>query len=302
LGEQSGRGPEGIGGRPDESRDAVRFAIGIPVMQEYADARLLVDLALSAEEAGWDGCFLWDHLLYGEGDPAADAWTVISAIAASTRRIRLGVLITSLARRRPWKVARETATLDRLSGGRLIFGAGLGSRDDEFTRFGEDGDARVRGEKVDEGLEIIAGLWRGEPFGYEGRHYRVDSTVFVPVPVQTPRIPVWIGGRWPHRRPFERAARWDGVFPVTPAGTPHTEALSPDDLRRAVSFTLGVRGDRAGPFDVVMEGTTSEGGSRGAAVVAPYADVGLTWWIEKLGWFRGTVDEMRARVKAGPPR
>jgi alkanesulfonate monooxygenase SsuD/methylene tetrahydromethanopterin reductase-like flavin-dependent oxidoreductase (luciferase family) len=280
----------------------LRFAIGVPVMREYSDPRFLVELAVAAEDAGWDGCFLWDHLLYGDNDPVADAWTVLAAIAARTERIRLGLLITSVARRRPWKVARETATLDRLSGGRLVFGAGLGSLADEFTRFGEDGDDRVRGEKVDEGLEIIDGLWRGEPFGFEGRHYRVEPTVFVPPPLQTPRIPIWIGGRWPHRRPFERAARWDGVFPATPVGTPHTDMMSPEALRQVVAFTLGVRRESAGAFDVVMEGNTADGGRRGADMVAPYAEAGLTWWIEKLGWFRGPIHDMRARVRAGPPR
>jgi alkanesulfonate monooxygenase SsuD/methylene tetrahydromethanopterin reductase-like flavin-dependent oxidoreductase (luciferase family) len=280
----------------------LRFAIGVPVMREYSDPRLLLDLAVAAEDAGWDGCFLWDHLLYGENDPVADGWTVLAAIAAKTERIRLGLLITSLSRRRPWKVAREAVTLDHLSGGRLVFGAGLGSRADEFTRFGEDGEDRIRAEKVDEGLEIIDGLWGGEPFGYEGRHYRVEPTVFVPPPLQTPRIPIWIAGRWPRRRPFERAARWDGMFPVTPPGTPHTGMLSPEDLRQAIAFTLNARSEGAGPFDVVIEGNTAEGGSRAAETVAPYADAGLTWWIEKLGWFRGSIDDVRARVHAGPPR
>lgn len=280
----------------------VRFAIGVPVMRDYADPKRLLDLALAAEAAGWDGCFLWDHLLYGDDEPAADAWTVAAAIAARTDRIRIGVLITSLARRRPWKVARETATLDLLSGGRLIFGAGLGSMADEFTRFGEDDAGRVRGEKVDEGLEIVAGLWRGEPFGFEGRHYRVEPSTFVPTPLQSPRIPIWVGGRWPNRRPFERAARWDGMFPARPVGTSHTEMMSPDELRQAVVFTLGARIDGAGPFDVVMEGITDTGGASGADVVAPYVEVGLTWWIEKLGWFRGSTADVRARVGAGPPR
>jgi len=280
----------------------VRFAIGVPVMREYSDPNLLVDLAVTAERSGWDGCFLWDHMLYGQDDPAADAWTAAAAIAAVTSTVRLGLMVTVLARRRPWKVARETVTLDRLSGGRLVFGVGLGSQAAEYTNFGEDATDRVRAARLDEGLEIITGLWSGERFGFQGTQYRVEPTLFLPTPLQTPRIPIWVGGRWPNRPPFERAARWDGVFPVPPPGTPHTEAISPASFAEAVEYTKGLRGDRPGRFDVIMEGHTTEGGSRGARVVAPYRDAGLTWWLEKLGWFRGTVDDVRRRVQAGPPR
>jgi len=193
----------------------MRFAVGVPTVREYGDPPLLLELATSAERAGWDGVFLWDHLVYRPGDPVADPWTTLAAIAAATSTIRLGVCMTILARRRPWKVARETATLDVLSGGRLVFGVSLGSLgQEEFEAFGEDPDPRVRAERLDEGLEIVSGLWSGEPFSFRGRHYRVDQTVFRPTPVQAPRIPVWVAGQWPNRRPFRRAARWDGVFPT----------------------------------------------------------------------------------------
>src|SRR5206468_8752842 len=165
----------------------VRYAIGVPTVKDYADPRLLVELAAAAEDAGWDGFFLWDHLLYHDQDPVADPWTTTAAIAATTRRVQLGVMVTALARRRPWKVARETATLDRLTGGRLIFGVGLGSIPEEYSAFGEDPDDRVRAERVDEGLDILTGLWTGERFEYRGRHYRVDATVFTPTPLQAPR-------------------------------------------------------------------------------------------------------------------
>jgi hypothetical protein len=279
----------------------MRFAVGIPTVREYGDPRLLMDLAVSAERVGWDGVFLWDHLVYGPGDPVADPWTTVAAVAAVTSRIRLGVCMTILARRRPWKVARETAALDVISGGRLVFGVSLGSLgDEEFEAFGEDPDPRVRADRLDEGLEIVTGLWSGEPFAFRGTHYRVDRTEFVPRPVQRPRIPVWVAGQWPHRRPFRRAARWDGVFP-THRDVGFNDLIPLDELRAIVGYTLEHRPAQAGPLDVIMEGTTPADATRAAEVVAPYGDAGLTWWVERVGWFRGPIEEMRARVEAGPP-
>jgi alkanesulfonate monooxygenase SsuD/methylene tetrahydromethanopterin reductase-like flavin-dependent oxidoreductase (luciferase family) len=284
-------------------RLAMRFAVGIPTVREYGDPSLLLDLAVAAEGSGWDGVFLWDHLVYRRGDPVADSWTTLAAIAASTSTIRLGVCMTILARRRPWKVARETATLDVLSGGRLVFGVSLGSLGhEEFEAFGEDPDPRVRAERLDEGLEIMTGLWSGEPFAFRGQHYRVDETVFAPRPVQRPRIPVWVAGQWPNRRPFRRAARWDGVFP-THRDVGFNDLIPVHELRAIVAYTLDHRTAGSGAsFDVIMEGTTPTDPKLGAAVVAPYEDTGLTWWVERVGWFRGPVEEMRKRIVAGPPR
>jgi alkanesulfonate monooxygenase SsuD/methylene tetrahydromethanopterin reductase-like flavin-dependent oxidoreductase (luciferase family) len=281
---------------------AMRFAIGIPTVREYGDPGLLVELGRSAEEAGWDGVFLWDHLVYGWGDAVADPWTTLAVLAARTERIRLGVCMTVLARRRPAKVARETATLDVLSGGRTVFGASLGSLgQEEFAAFGEDPDPRVRAEKVDEALDVIAGLWSGGPFSYRGRHNVVEETVFLPRPVQRPRIPIWIGGRWPSRRPFQRAARWDGVFP-THRDVGFNDLMPIAELRRIVDYTRSLRDDPGLPLDVIVEGTSPADAEAAADVVAPYEDAGLTWWVERTGWFRGPVDEMRARVEAGPPK
>ena len=178
----------------DRDDRRLRFAVGAPNVREYGDPRLLVELGRAAEASGWDGFFVWDHLAYREpGAPVADPWVAIGALAASTERLRLGVLVCGLARRRPWKVARETASLDVLSNGRLVFGAGLGSlAEEEFERFGEEPDARVRAAKLDEGLEIVTGLWSGEPFEHRGEQFTVRETCFRPPPVQRPRIPVWI--------------------------------------------------------------------------------------------------------------
>jgi alkanesulfonate monooxygenase SsuD/methylene tetrahydromethanopterin reductase-like flavin-dependent oxidoreductase (luciferase family) len=280
----------------------VRYAIGLPNVKEYADPKLLVTLSVEAEASGWDGVFVWDHLLYREESNAVvDPWTSVAAIAEATDMVRLGVMVTALARRRPWTVAREAVTVDVLSDGRLTFGAGLGSLRDEFRLFGEESDERVRATKLDEALDIVVGLWSGESFAYEGNHYKVNPVRFVPTPVQSPRIPVWIAGRWPNRRPFRRAARWDGIF-ATHDEIAHNQTMSTAQLEEIVAYTRSHRSDTDGNFDVVIEGLTIGSDHRKEAeLVADYAAVGLTWWVEKLGWFRGSVEEARERIRRGPP-
>lgn len=283
---------------------AVRCAVGLPNVGEYGDPRLLVELAQAAEAAGWDGAFVWDHVAYREdGWPVADPYVTVAAIAARTERIRLGVLVSAVARRRPSKLARELASLDVLSEGRLVVGAGLGSQgEQEFAAFGEDPDPKVRARKLDEGLAIVDGLWRGEPFAFAGEHLRADARqAFLPRPVQRPRPPVWIAGRWPAKPGFRRAARWDGAFP-TFADLPRDATPEPAQLAEVLAFVREQRAaagiDAAVPYDLVVEGL-SDGPD--AARLTAYADAGLTWWIEKLGWFRGPLDQMRERIAAGPP-
>ena len=226
----------------------------------------------------------------------------------NTESIRLGALVTPLPRRRPWKFARETASLDRLSRGRLTVGVGIGSRGGhelEWDAFGEESDLSRRGAMLDEGLTILNGLWTGEPFSFQGEHYRVKEARFAPAPLQSPRIPVWVAGYWPNEAPFRRAAGWDGVFPL------FLEGRGLDGLREVVRFISERRGSTA-PFDVVYLGPTSPGDdpARGAEVVAPYAEAGATWWLERLtpdqfgaDW-RGDwpFEAMRGRVMQGPPR
>ncbi|MFE4520453.1 LLM class flavin-dependent oxidoreductase [Kitasatospora sp. NPDC056783] len=281
----------------------LRYAVGLPNRREYADPRLLRELGVLAERSGWDGFFLWDGQVAEDPDEhVTDSWTTLAAIAADTERLRLGVMVNVLALKRPAEVARATVALDLLSGGRLVFGAGLGSSASEFRALGQDPDPRVRAEKLDEALQILDGLWAGRPFTFHGRWFTVTDLTFQPVSPQRPRIPVWIAGTWPSRRPMRRAARWDGVFP-TRAGVGHTEMMPPADLDAVVSYVRAQQTVRNGPFDVVMEGRTS--GVRrdtDAMVVAPYRAAGLTWWVEKLGWFRGPVELVRARIGSGPPR
>ena len=193
----------------------MRFAVGIPNLGDYADPRVLADLAALAEGAGWDAVFCWDHLSR-KGEAATDPQVALAAMALATERVLLGAMVTPLARRRPAKVARETVALDRLSGGRLILGVGLGAHDDEeFAAFGDETDRVVRGQLLDEALDVVTALWTGEPVDHAGPHFRARTAAgFRPTPVQRPRIPIWVAGTWPARPAFRRAARYDGVFPT----------------------------------------------------------------------------------------
>ncbi len=179
------------------------------------DPREAADLAAAAERAGWDGVFTWDGVAIGSVD-TYDPWVVMAAMAMTTQRVRLGAIVTPPARRRPWKLARETMTVDRLSNGRLVLPVGLGALDDgAFGNVGEPTEARVRAERLDESLAILEGLWSGRPFAFEGRHYRFGEMTFLPTPVQQPRIPIWVIGAWPSERSMRRALRFDGIHPQT---------------------------------------------------------------------------------------
>lgn len=280
------------------------YGVHVQNSGEFGDPRLLAEMARDAERSGWDGFFIWDHIAYalGETAPVVDPVVTLAAIAASTQQIRLGALVTPLARRRPWKVARETVSLDILSTGRLVLGAGLGEPvDEEFARFGEESDARERAGKLDESLAIVSGLWTGEPFSYVGAHYRVEEVTFLPPPVQSPRIPVWIAGEWPNKPPFRRAARWDGVFP-SKRGVMVDEMMTPGDLDEIVSF---VREERVtdDSFAVALGGyTPAHDRNQAVAIVEPYVAVGLNWWLEGINSLKVSLRDARERVHEGPPK
>ncbi len=277
-----------------------RFGLFFPNFGPFGDPDVLMMLASEAERSGWGGFFIWDHILFEAEDPqnVVDPWVALAGVAMATQTIRLGALITPLARRRPWKVARETATLDRLSSGRLIFAAGLGFPPyAEFELFGENADNPLRAEKLDEGLEIVAGLWSGEEFSFSGNQYEIGRTRFLPTPKQQPRPPIWIAGWWPRKAPFRRAARWDGVFPELKEGA----VPSPQDLREIIAYVQQHR-TREDAFDVVMNGYTSEDTGEASSTVAPYIAEGLTWWLERIDPTRlFSVEEARQRIVAGPP-
>jgi probable F420-dependent oxidoreductase len=278
----------------------MKLGLSIANIGSYSEPSSVVSLARDAEEAGWDGVFLWDHM-HGDANftgRMCDPWVTLAAVASATERVRIGTMITPVARRRPWKLARETVTLDRLSGGRLTLGVGLGYPPDEFTLFGEDGDDRVRARKLDEGLEVLTGLWSGEKFSYDGEHYRIEDVQFVPRPVQLPRIPIWVAGMLPYRAPWRRAARYDGVFPIKGGGV---EPMTVDEVRGVVADVRAHRVDGT-PFEVVLSGEAERDGSqRNGPSVAEYAAAGATWWLTSITDWWGDVDVMRKRVQAGPP-
>ena len=248
----------------------MKRAIDVAPFGELADPRVLADLGAAAQERGWDGFFVWDHVRYRAPVRAvADPWVALAAVACATSSVRIGPMVTPVSRRRVHKLARETVTLDLLSSGRLTFGVGLGSvRNNEFEPFGEVVDPRERARLLDQGLDDLARYWAGE---------------FEPVPVQQPRIPVWVAAEWPHRRPVRRALRWDGVFPV--------ELPGPGALAELVG-EIGQSRPAADPFDVVV-------GVAPDADPGPWEQAGATWTVTDFG-FQPTLAQVRAVIDAGP--
>jgi alkanesulfonate monooxygenase SsuD/methylene tetrahydromethanopterin reductase-like flavin-dependent oxidoreductase (luciferase family) len=271
----------------------MRFAVNAP---PFAEPAALVDLGVEAEGAGWDAFLLWDHMVLDRnGVPIVDPWVTLGAVAARTDRIRLGTCVTPLARRRPQKVARETATLDRLSAGRLVLGVGLGHPAEEYTTFGENGDPHAIAARTDESLAVLVGLWSGEPFEHDGDCFHVERVRFLPTPVQQPRPPVWIACALPSRRAIVRAARWDGVVPIK-VGSRGIEFLDPDDID-SIATEIRQRRGSLDNFDIVVNP-----GPPPTASVASFEAAGATWWITSMDEFPGWFDELRRIVAAGPPR
>jgi alkanesulfonate monooxygenase SsuD/methylene tetrahydromethanopterin reductase-like flavin-dependent oxidoreductase (luciferase family) len=257
------------------------------------DPRTAADLAADAEAAGWDGVFYWDGIALGEMD-TYDPWIVMAAMAMRTERVTLGSIVTPPSRRRPWKLARETMTLDRLSGGRLVLPVGLGALDDgAFGNVGEPTAARTRAELLDESLEILEGLWSGEPYAHAGRHYQFGPMTFRPTPVQQPRIPIWVVGAWPNERSMRRALRYDGVI---------AQVEGADGIAEIAGYVaperLATGQDR--PFQIVAQGRTPPDPRRATKIVRPFAMAGATWWID-ADWGSATVESVRTRIQAGPP-
>ena len=271
----------------------MRFALYIPPFDELADPALVARLSAEAEEAGWDGVFIWDHVRWREPVlGVADPQITLAAIASATERIRLGPMVTPLARRRPVKVARETATLDRLSDGRLTLGVGLGSDrfGQEYSITGEELDDRRRARMLDEALEILQAAWSGAVVEHRGDHYTVDAMRFLPRPVQRPGVPIWAAGFYGNARPLHRAIRYQGFFPV---GLEHPDQLAEvvaelDRLRREAGT------DASGAFDVAVE---LEPGSD----PAPFAAAGATWGLVAFPWDPVSVDQVRGVIRHGPP-
>jgi alkanesulfonate monooxygenase SsuD/methylene tetrahydromethanopterin reductase-like flavin-dependent oxidoreductase (luciferase family) len=267
----------------------------------FGDAREVAEAARAAEGAGWDAIFVWEPVW------GIDAWVCLTAAAMVTERIRLGTMLTPIARMRPWKLASETATLDNLSGGRVIVAVGLGAPDTGYAAFGEVTDRRERAERTDEGLAILTGLWAGQPFSFSGRHYTITPSDFSPPPppVQRPRIPIWVVGAWPREQSMARALRYDGLLPSAFDADGKARQATPDELREMAAYAAERR-DPGAPFDIIVEGETpGDDRAAGAAQVAPWAAAGATWWTETM-W--GAPREgsgmaaVRRRIDQGPPR
>ncbi len=254
-----------------------------------------IEQARAAEAAGWDGVFTWDGIHVGDQMEVHDPWVLMSAFAMATERVRIGAMIQPLARRRPWKVAREAVTLDHVSHGRFVLCVGLGAPDDSgFGRVGEPTDRRTRAERLDETLAILEGLWSGEPFGFEGEHYRFRPMRFVPTPVQRPRIPVWAVGAWPAERSMTRVARYDGLLPNVLGGGMYDPAL----IGQMRDWIVEHRGSADG-FDIVLEGPLDPGDEDD--IMRAFEAAGATWWIHS-DWEASDPGALARRIEAGPPR
>ena len=277
----------------------MRFGFVIP----GGSAGEIVRLASEAERAGWDGVFYYDDVYTDPKTEMSAAWPVMAAMAATTKAIRIGSLLTAVGRRRPWELARESVTVDRLSGGRLILPTGLGwAGDGAYTKAGMPSERKVRAEMLDEGLEILDGLWSGKPFRYNGKHNQMKTMTFVPGPLQRPRIPIWVVGAWGRPKSMRRVLKYDGLIPVIKKPDGSHQEISPADIsemRRYVMENRAVKGSMRKDFDIIKDGKTP--GSHGDAkrIVGPFADAGATWWIETM-WGRSG-RRVRDRVRAGPP-
>jgi alkanesulfonate monooxygenase SsuD/methylene tetrahydromethanopterin reductase-like flavin-dependent oxidoreductase (luciferase family) len=272
----------------------MRYALDMINAGDYADPRTALRLAESAEANGWGGFFMWDHLSFVWNGPSGDPWVTLAAVAARTERLVVGTAVTPVARRRPQVLAHHLVALDHLSGGRVVFGVGLGGVPDEFSLFGDPADAKQRAAMLDEGLAVITQLWLGEKVEHHGAHYTVDGVVFQPRPVQQPRIPIWVGGE--SQPALRRAARWDGWIIGMHDGEGKL-VKTPDQLAKDVA-ALKAQRTLSTPFDVAIIGnsTPSDG-----ALLREFAAAGATWWLEHIHGMRGSFDQMLARVAAGPP-
>lgn len=277
----------------------MKYGIYLSNFGKDISARSLANLAEEAERVGWDGFFLWDQILGSKSNrlPMVDPWVALTAMAMKTEQIRLGTTVTPLARRRPWKLARETVTLDHLSEGRLTICVGLGDPPDaEFSHFGEEADPRIRAKKLDEGLEILTGLWSGQTFEFRGEHFSIEKTVFRPPVYQSPRIPIWVGGFWPNKAPFRRAAHWDGAFPLKSGSK-----MTGKDLQEIRAYIEQHR-ESTGHFDLVMMGySPGDDHGKAAKILRPYIAAGLTWWLESLFREKNSYSDMLSRIRQGPP-
>jgi alkanesulfonate monooxygenase SsuD/methylene tetrahydromethanopterin reductase-like flavin-dependent oxidoreductase (luciferase family) len=270
----------------------MRYGFIIPDLQD-ASIAAIAELAHEAEQSGWDGVFFWD------ADWHISPWVAIAAMALATRQARLGAILHPLAWRQPWLFARDSASLDQLSQGRLTISIGMGAVETQDfargrTRFGSPVDRAVRAQLIDEGLDIVNGLWSGKPFSYHSQHYDFDAFQLQVTPVQQPRIPIWAVGMWGKPKSMARVARCDGML---------VSAASPIAEIQAIQAFIAEQRSLSTPFELVMEADTRNDTPDVARSKANnWAEQGIAWWVESM-WSPGiTIAMARERISMGPPR
>lgn len=285
----------------------MKHALHAPNFGTFGGIKQLVAFAKEADEHGWDGFFLWDHLRTIDlpaTDPFVDPWIAMTAMASVSKTLKLGALVTPLSRRRPWKVARESVTLDHFSDGRLVLGAGIGGDFyREFSGFGEEVGNRLHADKLDEALQMLVELWSGEETSFQGEHYHLSQIQFHPTPVQQPRIPIWLAGVWPGTKPFQRAAKWDGIFPIYRG----KGEFPPDEVAKMLSYIREFRTSDA-PFDTVIVTRSHKPGAVDPVPTDEYLSrlaelesVGVTWSLQSLD-MKSDIDDVLAVIRQGPPK
>jgi alkanesulfonate monooxygenase SsuD/methylene tetrahydromethanopterin reductase-like flavin-dependent oxidoreductase (luciferase family) len=284
----------------------MKYGLALPNGGVCGDARVLAGLGCQAEEAGWDGVFVEDYIVHQSDGavPTCDPWIALAAMAVGTKHIRLGTSVTPLSRRRPWKVAREAVALDQLSNGRFILGAGSGDAGEAgFSSVNEGKSTKERAKMLDEALDVILGLWSGEPFTFEGQYFQVHAMTFLPTPVQKPRIPIIIGGGWPLRGPSLRAARFDGCCLYKQHEPEEFGDWTPDEVRELKSFIESHRSveQRGMHYEIMLGGRSrADDWEQDRSFIKGLAEAGITWWVEYVP--AGELETMRESVKRGPLR
>jgi alkanesulfonate monooxygenase SsuD/methylene tetrahydromethanopterin reductase-like flavin-dependent oxidoreductase (luciferase family) len=282
----------------------MNYGLAFPNFGPVSDVRLFAEIARESDASGWDGFFLADSIQMNgyESSPVANPWIALTAVALATENVRIGLLVAAPTRRRPWQLALEATTLDRLSNGRLILGVGLGDEQDRgFAAFGEEIDLRVRAEQLDETLTILEGLWSGTAFSFEGKHFQVDELTQLPTPVQQPRIPIWVGWRYPRKKPLTRAAQWDGAIPFAMDDDGTYALLTPKDVR-GLGQAITERRSTDAPFDLVIYSSIlgAHDDDEARRYLIDLERAGATWMMEYIEPERD-LDEIRAAIRLGPP-
>ena len=272
----------------------VKFGIYIANHGFTSNPQDYIELAKSAEECGWEGFFIWDHVFlpWAPDQDVLDPWSILSAIATQTKKLTLGTTVTPLARRRPMVIAKQAITINKLSNRGFILGVGLGGTE-ELKALGDEENPKIRGEMLDESLEILRGLWSGLPFTYEGKHFKIKEPVtFKPAG----NIRIWTGGNWPNKKPFRRAAKYDGIFPLKVGPDP---SIYPQDYREIMSY-IGKYRKSLESFDLVKSIYTI-GDKEHDVYIHEFIDMGINWLLEAFWPERCSLEEIQKRIELGPP-